>query len=1717
MANFIKNLTTDLSSTVDIVDLELTAFVKETNKFKVKLDLSVIASNSYQFWGHTAAQPRGVYLEADSMFINPGQFNYDQTTDNFTIDFWQFALSNTKLDAEVLFSINEKDSSGSLSNIVQNKNHTFNGISTIPEKTQIAYGEHPYRDSWGGNSLLFGEKSVLNHPISLGPEGSYSVSEHFERGRHFDSTRGTSVLISDDVLDSAITTHIQPGGWYKSLGSPDETISTAAKSHRHRYGSSNIVYNSVDDGLDNLTMQHVEGIRIRGLDWSYAGQKVNSGKWEAIGADLDLTAPKAGVITIDGITSDSSSSSIISNTFLLPDSDRLYATNDSINNSYFTGKRNVITGNFDTYKDATFGAYVWLDPTRVDQQIIFKAGDSYEALELKVSGSNFSLSAGNGSIACQLPIPGAGGDNNALGADSPDIGSFGNKGNRWHELRWSVQLFPGKVTLMTKKIGSGILVPGTSNVMLHDNGHSDVRIASHEPNPNSGIRRWAAGQGPGGIAEFKVKKNQATMGALHQGDRRAYATAGMLGGAVLRSLGPSGVDPFRTDNTGNLFIRPGDKLQRSYSILKSAGDFNDKIIMENCGTSTNLNPKGRILYFETHNKGSSGNLYKLNVANHKYFDDIVPFVSSFNMVHQGTANSGPTTNTINTNNTGNGNRVVDHTGYPNLHTFPTLSKGDQNFGSYIIDEQAGMLYTFDHGEFVSGKPFATDKGADTHLELGFQFNYYLNWWRLLGEPPSPYTQHMLASFNVNGFRGSIGTEFEGTPKGFLLDPEVKKNIEIKVALIKEDWFYDPVKLVNQARSALTIDPYVSDGIFNATTGATNPNNISQFYTPQTPVGDLNVRTKFLKTAPFVPLTRNSITGDSSQQFPLADHLIYYDQGYHPTAGTGKTDEWQNSHITWAGRSAKFKGTEHGINTSRAYILKTGGSTTSHNTGLGTNLTTIVASLDDGDCLLLEPGNYTLTGAFGGTVEQNSPAGARDFSQVTPFGKKSIMICGNTDNIKSVHITYDAGVTTGPAPIFGPFQDDFTALAFLTFKKVKYTGAGGTKDQNYALVYHGNGCKAYKVLFDFDKQPSVELVFNPQQNFSYLESSPKLGTRTVFTKCVFTNYGKFLTENDASSGTPWGPEFSHVKLIDPIFTKNTGVSAQTSIGSTGSEIGLPDFSQRSKLSGIDITETIIEPWWNINDFSAIMDSQILTSPFIGYGKDFHLHDNISRNINGARSIVDPGPRGTDINNSVPLLNEHVMLQFTQPLNTILTGVPTSALSSSWNSTSNNIMSWDLGGGVFDSSLQIATGLTTTGSTLLSFDTLGQLTHQANRGRGYNQREIITTQVRDSTGLRNISGVDIEYGWTHTAISVEQNRIRTWKDGAQISAPIDITHLPIKDAKLFIGAGNQTGKTSSAGQTTKNKIEFKSFKGFIHDFRIQTGLQFADSFEMWDSDQSTGNTLVLSTSGEVINSVNAAKGLKNIGSVLNLSGAGADSVSMTDITPFTTAFSGVNWYTTGVHQSNYSALTKHVSPSAGQPPYSGSTVSDPTDGILNFELFDSYPASWENAVDSGQPGYVPGLQVKLRLFNTDNIGQSIDWKCNTVQWLEPAIDIKKDSQYISTDFYINDRWDSGRDGLPGSVFLEFDGKVRGTRGTTDVNPSIYIDNNGTILSSNVGFTARYDRSGLFGITTTPSNHILRYVEIDELPQGGFAINGISSFDSYIDNTLPLQVIQSVGGLV
>lgn len=179
----------------------------------------------------------------------------------------------------------------------------------------------------------------------------------------------------------------------------------------------------------------------------------------------------------------------------------------------------------------------------------------------------------------------------------------------------------------------------------------------------------------------------------------------------------------------------------------------------------------------------------------------------------------------------------------------------------------------------------------------------------------------------------------------------------------------------------------------------------------------------------------------------------------------------------------------GLQYAQQYVSSSGGSLITYSGG--SDITSTIASLSDGDALVLPAGNYV---AYG--VRENE-------YHSSLFGKKSILICGQTNNPSDVLIEYYPDDTLRDTPIFGLSSAKQNEIAYLTLKRL-----GRLRNNSYeiALFQSGKGGKAYRVIFDLDGK-----------NISWLYDYTSLPIKRYVIECSFKNYNNWYTYYTGSIG------------------------------------------------------------------------------------------------------------------------------------------------------------------------------------------------------------------------------------------------------------------------------------------------------------------------------------------------------------------------------------------------------------------------------------------------------------------------------------------------------------------------------------------------------------------------------------------------------------------------
>ena len=137
------NLLSDLPPVPDVGD---NAFVEETSKLYVSLDLSTITSNSFEFYGNNS------FLETDGF-----SSTFTNQSDPWTIEFWSYVTDNT--DPQPIFSIQKN---------LDNPVYTFSdvtGTHTLSQTGLEAFNFSPYNNDY--TSSIWFDNTPLSTTNSL--------------------------------------------------------------------------------------------------------------------------------------------------------------------------------------------------------------------------------------------------------------------------------------------------------------------------------------------------------------------------------------------------------------------------------------------------------------------------------------------------------------------------------------------------------------------------------------------------------------------------------------------------------------------------------------------------------------------------------------------------------------------------------------------------------------------------------------------------------------------------------------------------------------------------------------------------------------------------------------------------------------------------------------------------------------------------------------------------------------------------------------------------------------------------------------------------------------------------------------------------------------------------------------------------------------------------------------------------------------------------------------------------------------------------------------------------------------------------------------------------------------------------------------------------------------------------------------------------------------
>ena len=248
--------------------------------------------------------------------------------------------------------------------------------------------------------------------------------------------------------------------------------------------------------------------------------------------------------------------------------------------------------------------------------------------------------------------------------------------------------------------------------------------------------------------------------------------------------------------------------------------------------------------------------------------------------------------------------------------------------------------------------------------------------------------------------------------------------------------------------------------------------------------------------------------------------------------------------------------EHGSDYANKYVAKTGGTIRTVSEGTYPDLSYYIRTVvQDGDCLLLQPGTYSI-GIDDGQGSNDYFEQITDYNRFlsTPFFKKKFLICGNTDVPSSVHINwYPYGYNTSTpityhyvrAPFFGKNADDRNGLAFLSMKRF----FGSYYQDAVSIFFDDKGAKAEKVIFDLGSKETYPYTTYYHLTMSYDEVERFYNNiyagkpfRTL-RDCHFKNYGEFRDNRNKDITGSSSYTVGHTIYIENLAFENEDVRTQ----------------------------------------------------------------------------------------------------------------------------------------------------------------------------------------------------------------------------------------------------------------------------------------------------------------------------------------------------------------------------------------------------------------------------------------------------------------------------------------------------------------------------------------------------------------------------------------------
>ena len=513
--------------------------------------------------------------------------------------------------------------------------------------------------------------------------------------------------------------------------------------------------------------------------------------------------------------------------------------------------------------------------------------------------------------------------------------------------------------------------------------------------------------------------------------------------------------------------------------------------------------------------------------------------------------------------------------------FDIVGRYNKSDTAYIISEPDNRIYYFENSRYLGYKDFPTNdapytlvihKGHSTIFGYGLQHetNY----------SPEPVRRHMLLP-NYYSYWIWRYINYYANRSYYRDKAEIgRRNNRFKTVRVNPNsWIYDPTTQLglvpNTDRSAVAT---TGDGGFGLDS-----------------LGD-------------------------SWEGSLKSNLLYNDKLYR---------DYKDCTVTVGESVVNNKGTQTGAEYAAAYVAKTGGTITTYSGGSGTNITSTVAALNEGDALVIPSGHYEISGYVGQNDENY-------LSGIWPIGV-GFLICGETNNPNDVEI-----IGRGIHRLFNGNTTVNSALAFLHFIET------GSTWYYYGDVVNGDAQgNAFKCIFNFN---------NGRQSWRLEGDNGQL--KVKFDQCIFWNYYDWGRPNRRSGGIKSG-RVDAIEVKNCLFQKSFGPAFNASLPTES-----PSFKginlQNQRTVGKNLTRANNMSEWIISDYTPGIRRR--------YISDFMIHDSNKYNL---QFTIDSSPTENDSNTNFILngrVKDTVLSYSTEGI------IKTSLTSDSIHSFSQNGGAW-----------------------------------------------------------------------------------------------------------------------------------------------------------------------------------------------------------------------------------------------------------------------------------------------------------------------------------------------------------------------------------------------------------------------------------------------------------